>query len=109
MFTLALDYLRNKSGPIWHCRMPKEKPPRAHYYAYRVDGPTPGEFVGTHLTPKNCSSIPMPVGLFPSAFDREAATAPGSNEGKAPLALLHTAKQCAFDWGDDRPVRHTPI
>ncbi|MCG8649660.1 MAG: glycogen-debranching protein, partial [Pirellulales bacterium] len=32
----------NKSGPIWHCRIPQADVGNARYYAYRVDGPAPG-------------------------------------------------------------------
>ena len=36
---IEFDYLINKSGPIWHCRVPE--PPDAVYYAYRIEGPDP--------------------------------------------------------------------
>lgn len=37
----AFDYLKNKSGPIWHCRVSADEAQDAAYYAYRVDGPAP--------------------------------------------------------------------
>lgn len=35
------DYLKNKTGRIWHCRMPLASMKGASYYAYRVEGPAP--------------------------------------------------------------------
>ena len=43
--------------------------------------------------------------FFPPAFDRAAASRPGSNAGKAPLGLLAGAGE-VFDWGEDRRPRH---
>jgi len=34
-----LDYRVNKSGPIWHCAVPRREAPMAKFYAYRVEGP----------------------------------------------------------------------
>ncbi|HMO86205.1 MAG TPA: alpha-amylase family glycosyl hydrolase, partial [Lacipirellulaceae bacterium] len=42
---------------------------------------------------------------FPPTFDREAASRPGSNAGRAPLGLLTRAND-SFDWGIDRRPRH---
>ena len=106
----ALDYLKNKSGPIWHCRIPKEKLDGARYYAYRVAGPPPETGFEWHrfdseklLLDPYASSV-----YFPPAFDREAAMAPGCNAGGAPLALLQDVRcDCAFDWeGNGGTVRH---
>src|SRR5215469_3946131 len=33
-----LDFLRNKSGRIWHCRIPLSEIGEARYYAYSVSG-----------------------------------------------------------------------
>jgi glycogen operon protein len=43
--------------------------------------------------------------FFPSSFARIAAQSPGSNEGKAPLGVLHSI-ECGFDWDNDRQIRH---
>jgi hypothetical protein len=40
-FAYRFDYLKNKSGRIWHCRIPVESMKGASYYAYSVDGPLP--------------------------------------------------------------------
>src|SRR5271165_7588222 len=36
--TYRFDFLRNKSGEIWHCRMPLSEIGEAAYYAYSVSG-----------------------------------------------------------------------
>ena len=103
-----LDYRQHKSGPIWHCRLPRSEAPGAQYYAYRVDGPPPGpEFDWHTFDAEKLLLDPYARAIFfPPTFDREAARQPGSNEGRAPLAWLHT-EECHRDWGDDRPLRHT--
>jgi glycogen operon protein len=42
---------------------------------------------------------------FPPAFDRAAASRPGSNAGQAPLGRLVGAGE-KFDWGQERRPRH---
>ena len=32
------DFLRNKTGRIWHCRIPLSEISEAHYYGYSVSG-----------------------------------------------------------------------
>ena len=41
VFEYRFDYLKNKTGRVWHCRMPFESMRGAAYYAYRVRGPAP--------------------------------------------------------------------
>jgi glycogen operon protein len=36
---IRLDYLKNKSGRIWHCRVPQSQVGVALNYAYSVEGP----------------------------------------------------------------------
>src|SRR5271165_6812571 len=38
--TFRFDFLRNKSGRIWHCRIPISEISEVRYYAYSVSGPT---------------------------------------------------------------------
>src|SRR5271169_3723876 len=38
--TFRFDFLRNKSGQIWHCRIPSATLGEARYYAYSVAGET---------------------------------------------------------------------
>ena len=104
---VSLDYLKNKSGPVWHCRVSREAARDAKYYAYRVDGPPPQPGYDWHcfdfekiLLDPSAHSV-----YFPKEFSREAACIPGSNAGRAPLGVLPT-ELCGFDWSDDQQPRH---
>jgi len=103
----ALRYLTNKSGRIWHCRLPESEMRGARYYAYAVHGPPPaGKTEWHHFDPDKVLLDPYSRAVFlPPAFDRRAAMRSGSNAGKAPLGVLPTRAE-AFDWGGDRPPRH---
>src|SRR5215510_7954786 len=86
--TFRFDFLRNKSGRIWHCRLPISKIGAARYYAYSVAG---------EGVPDVHSFDPQKVLLdpyakcvfFPPQFDRRLAMREGSNAGKAPLGVLN--------------------
>jgi glycogen operon protein len=107
VFTYHFDYLRNKSGRIWHCRVAQALLRGARYYAYSVAGPGPQGGRRWHcFDPDKLLLDPYAKAVFfPPAFDRAAAARPGSNAGKAPLGLLAGAGE-PFDWGDDRRPRH---
>ncbi|MDH4082219.1 MAG: isoamylase [Nitrospira sp.] len=100
-----LNYLTNKSGRIWHCRIPASQLRDTAYYAYEVEGPfEPAE--GQRFDPEKILLDPYAKGVFfPQGFDREAARESGSNAGRAPLGVLHHQRQ--FEWGQDRSPRHT--
>lgn len=102
-----LDYLKNKSGPVWHCRVSKEVAERASRYAYRIDGPAPaGRFESHAFDAEKLLVDPYARAIFlPKNFSREAACQPGLNAGKAPLAVL-PAPGCRFDWDADVRPRH---
>jgi glycogen operon protein len=105
VFTYRFDYLRNKSGRIWHCRLARASLPGARYYAYSVTGPRP-QWGFTCFDPDKVLLDPYAKSVyFPPAFDRTAAARPGSNAGKAPLGVLTSGCQ-PFDWGDDRRPQH---
>ncbi len=38
VLTFQFDPIRNKSGRIWHCRIPLDQMHDARYYAYSVSG-----------------------------------------------------------------------
>ena len=38
ILTFPFDFVRNKSGRIWHCRLPVNQMRGARYYAYSVSG-----------------------------------------------------------------------
>ena len=93
------DFLRNKSGRIWHCRIPLNQICNARYYAYSVSGPKVAGLPG--FDPEKVLLDPYAKGVFfPPAFDRSLAMALGSNAGKSPLGIL-PKQHIAFDWGED--------
>ena len=107
VFEYDFNYLKNKSGTVWHCRLSRKQVADARYYAYRVDGPPPEGGYEWHcfdfdkiLLDPCAKEI-----FFPREFSREAAMKPGSNAGKAPLGLLPFAED-RFDWGGDVTPRH---
>jgi glycogen operon protein len=107
VYTYRLDYLHNKSGRLWHCRIPRTDLRGARYYAYSVAGPEPyGRLRWHRFDPEKVLLDPYAKAVFfPTAFDRAAASRPGSNAGKAPLGVL-TGAGAAFDWSHDRRPRH---
>lgn len=99
IFEHELQPRRNKTGPIWHCRVPLSAVPTATHYGYRVAGPGPGFDPEKILVDPYAKSI-----YFPRTFDREAARRPGSNAGAAALGLLD---DCVCGHGRARqPPRH---
>jgi glycogen operon protein len=102
------DYLTNKSGPIWHCRIAEADLQDCRYYAYKINGPGPGPGFSWHTfdAEKLLLDPYAKAVFFPPTFDREAARVPGSNEGRAALGVL-TGCKCPLDWGTGRPVHHT--
>jgi isoamylase len=107
VFTYCFDHLRNKSGRIWHCRVPLVSIRGARYYAYSVAGPPPQDGRAWHcFDPDKVLLDPYAKSVFfPPDFDRAAAARSGSNAGKAPLGVLADPGE-PFDWGDDRRSRH---
>src|SRR6202020_1343607 len=99
-----LDFLHNKSGRIWHCRVPVTELGDARYYAYSVSGET---------APQLHSFDPQKVLLdpyarcifFPPGFDRELASREGSNAGRAPLGVL-VGTGSTVDLGGGLPLHH---
>ena len=104
LITFRFDFLRNKSGRIWHCRMPIGEIAEARYYAYSVSGPT-GSPLFTFDPQKVLLDPYAKCIFFPPTFDREAASREGSNAGKAPLGVL-AAHRATFDWAGDHLPHH---
>ncbi|RMF40651.1 MAG: glycogen-debranching protein [Planctomycetota bacterium] len=84
------NYLRNKSGSVWHCRLTADQVGAAAFYAFQIDGPPPGPGWTYHafdaekvLLDPHAKAVYLPPG-----FSRRAAILPGSNAGKAPLGML---------------------
>jgi len=104
---VELDYQFNKSGRIWHCRLPLARMAGCCHYAYLIDGPSGPSAHGMHAfdADKILLDPYAKQVYFPETFDREAAKRPGSNMGKAPLGVLFE-EHAQFDWGNDRVPFH---
>jgi isoamylase len=90
------DFLRNKSGRIWHCRIPVTNIGDARYYAYSVSGQSVPQLHS--FDPQKILLDPYARGIFfPPGFDRGLAMREGTNAGRAPLGEL-TKRRTAFDW-----------
>ncbi|MGZ5742907.1 MAG: glycogen debranching protein [Burkholderiales bacterium] len=97
------DALHNKSGRVWHCRLPANEVDGARFYAYRVEGPF--DVRGGHrFDHEKILLDPYAQQVyFPRSFSRAAATGAGGNDGRAPLGVIHACRS-EFDWkGDLRP------
>jgi isoamylase len=103
-FVYRFDFLRNKSGRIWHCRIPISDIGKCRYYAYSVSGEDPP---GVHgFDPQKVLLDPYAKAVFfPPEFDRRLAIREGSNAGRSPLGVL-TGHRTEFDWGQSRPPHH---
>jgi isoamylase len=104
ILTFQFDFLRNKSGRIWHCRLPLNQMRSARYYAYSVSGQVVSEL--HKFYPEKVLLDPYAKCVFiPPGFDRNGAIGPGPNAGKAPLGVL-TGHDIAFDWSGDVSPHH---
>jgi isoamylase len=104
LLTYRFDFLRNKSGQIWHCRIPLTEIADSAYYAYSVSGQTVSSIHS--FDPQKVLLDPYARGVFfPAEFDRTLAMREGANAGRAPLGVL-TAHRPAFDWTGDRSLHH---
>lgn len=102
ILTFQFDSLPNKSGRVWHCRIPLLEMRDARYYAYSVTGPPTAGLRGFDREKILLDPYAKAV-FFPPAFNRKLAIAPGPNAGHAPLGVL-PSRCAAFDWeGDDSP------
>ena len=99
ILTFQFDFIRNKSGRIWHCRLPLNEMRGVRYYGYSVSGQIVSE-LHTFDPDKVLLDPYAKCVFFPPDFDRKLAMAPGPNSGKAPLGVL-TGHDFAFDWSGD--------
>jgi glycogen operon protein len=106
LHSITFDRLHNKTSRVWHVMVPSTLVEQAAYYAYTVDGPSQPDD-GYRFDQDKVLLDPMARGVhFPPDFDRDAASVPGSNAGRAPLGVLDCVRK-AYDWaGDRRPQRH---
>jgi len=103
ILTFHFDFVRNKSGRIWHCRLPLSAMFGTRYYAYSVSGQNASALhafdSGKVLLDPYARCV-----FFPPEFDRKLAMMPGPNAGKAPLGVL-TGHEVAFDWSKNTAPR----
>jgi glycogen operon protein len=100
-----LQYPGNKTGRVWHCRIPLADAVNASYYAFQVDGPFDLS-AGHRFDREKILLDPYAHAVFfPPDHSRAAASHPGSNAGRAPLGVLPRPEH-AFDWGNDPRPRH---
>jgi isoamylase len=105
--TFRFDYLHNKSGRIWHCRVPASEIGGARYYGYSVSGQNLPQL--HTFDPQKVLLDPYARAVFfPPDFDREAAMREGPNAGRAPLGVL-SAHRKGFDWAEERAPEPTPV
>jgi isoamylase len=101
--TFHFDPIRNKSGRIWHCRIPLDQMCNARYYAYSVSGQAFAGLRGFDQEKVLLDPHAKRV-FFPPAFDRKCAMKPGANHEKAPLGVL-PRQRAVFGWTEDLPPR----
>ncbi len=107
VFTYRFDYLRNKSGRIWHCRVAQATSPRRALLRLLGGRPRAAgrSSRGTALTRTRSCSTPTRRrssspgvrpggGCAPRVQCREGTPGPARRPGEP------------FDWGDDRRPRH---
>ncbi len=107
LLTKPLDHLANKSGRVWHCRVPRSQIAGARYYAYSVAGPESRyPFLPHAFDAEKILLDPYAESIHvPPTFDRSAAIGPGSNSGRAMVGRLPELGT-AFDWQGDCSPRH---
>jgi isoamylase len=104
LLTYRFDYLQNKSGRIWHCRIPARELSECSYYGYSVSGQNVSYIHS--FDPQKVLLDPYAQGVFfPPDFDRELAMRERPNAGRAPLGVL-TAHRPSFDWAGSRSPHH---
>jgi len=104
LFAYRFDFLRNKSGRIWHCRVPIKDIRECRYYGYSVSGQAVSNIHS--FDPQKVLLDPYAKSaFFPPDFDRELAMREGSNAGRAPLGVLNAHLQ-RFDWTGEQQRPH---
>jgi len=105
--TFTFDFPSHKTARVWHRLVPAAEIAGAKYYAYKVDGPF-GPGIGERFDRGKVLLDPYARGIFlPPDFSREAARAPGPNDGKAPLGILPPMTSAGPVCVDELPNRRT--
>lgn len=99
--------LINRSGRVWHCRLPVVDMAKAAYYAYSVNGPAAsgGRYERHAFNPAKILLDPYARSVyFPPDYDRLSTLGREPNSGKAMLGVISKAEK--FTWGADRRPLH---
>lgn len=81
ILTFPFDFVRNKSGRIWHCRLPLNQMRGARYYAYSVFGQVVSQL--NAFDPDKVLLDPYAnCVFFPPEFDRKLACGPAPTQEK---------------------------
>ncbi|QDT20281.1 glycogen debranching protein [Gimesia chilikensis] len=101
--SLKLDPLKNKSGSVWHCRVPLMEADDAVYYAYRIDGPAEPATSNWHVyDPDKILIDPYARSIF---FPTDTPDRDQSEIPPTPLGRLDICR-CPFDWKDEIRICH---
>jgi isoamylase len=88
LFEFHFQHPADKTGSIWHCRIPASSLRGASLYAYRVEGPHDPEH-GQRFDPQKILLDPYaPSVFFPPKFNRDGCAQLGPTDGCAPLGRL---------------------
>lgn len=102
----VFDPVLNKTGLIWHCRVPEEELRGATLYAYRIDGPYDPSG-GHRFDARKVLLDPFASSVyFPPEYSRSSASQPGPTDGTAPLGRLFK-DPISLDWSAEPHPRHT--
>lgn len=88
VFEFRFEYPANKTGNIWHCRIPASELRGATLYAYIVEGPHEPERGQRFDADKILLDPYAPSVFFPPDCSRDACSHPGRTDGRAPLGRL---------------------
>jgi isoamylase len=105
VFEFHFHHPANKTGNVWHCRIPASELEAATLYAYRVDGPCEPERGRRFDRQKILLDPYAPSVFFPPAFSRDACAQKGPTDGRAPLGRL--PKRAAMGVPAETGPRHT--
>jgi isoamylase len=106
VFQLRLTHLFNKTGRVWHCRIPARQLHGATLYGYKVEGPY-DPATGDRFDHEKVLLDPYARAIhFPATFSRAACARPGPTDGLAPLGVLPTGPAIGPALLGP-PVRHT--
>ena len=106
LLSYQFEFPKNKTGRVWHCRLPAADVDQAAFYGYTVDGPWDPEHGQRFDRNKILLDPSARAVYFPPDFSREAARGASGNSGKAPVGILGCIRQ-TYDWGDDKhPLNH---